>query len=216
MFGNSETRAIKKALFKSKPHTPSHEAIELPPRDDALWRMANGEELTWIHDRCAHYHDWVHQFCVRHDLNHIGPWRLERRSKIDLMMVGYEEPTIGIRYRLFYNACPIGSIEIEPLTNDSFLASDDHKPCAIHIEISHAHFLPHDHVEGFLHVAAVNLDTDRARLDRQPLNQAIVASMLKCLWDAKRNDWAELRFSYYGAIAGDYQFRGRGLAAAGA
>ena len=202
-FGSDqEYKDRRHQLFETPVYVPRHQPIELPGPDDAFGRWADLEAHRWAFDYFRGFPDYIHQFHCPGDTYDIGPWRLEQRSDPFAVMTGVDDsPILGLRYRLHYNSCRIGAVEIVP---DSLMSElpEPYKEVSLHIQIDDAPLLPYDHVMGLCSLCCNRLDQNEELRSRRSKQQLIAQAIMAVMWEAMREDsvWQSLAFDFPGAV----------------
>lgn len=204
-YSDAEYENWRALLFDTPIYEPKHSDIELPSPGDGLGWVTQMEEVKWGFTYFADFHKFVHQFHAPDEPYDCGPWRLERIADPYIRLpYGCDDPTLGLRYRVFYNSACTGDIEIRPWFREPNFDDlpDDFDRANLHIEIENAPFIPFAHLRGLLDICSDVFCAHRDWEGYMDKDRSISEALQRVLWESNRRDnlWETLEYSYHGTV----------------
>jgi hypothetical protein len=135
------------------------------------------------------------------------PWSIEELPDTHVRLPGDDGPSLGRRYRVFFNACEMGTIEVTvggyaELYSGERLAKE--MCAAVYLDLHYLRFVPY--LEAHSLVRAISLFIGRF-VEREAANASAsadaTAALTQYLWDTVRCEETVLGFDY--KIEGPYE-----------
>lgn len=185
------------AQLEGERHVPRHEQPES--------LAAGGAIASWIrpeHETLFRDFRWFGAMLNR---SLPDPWAIEEKPKTDAR--GFEGPDIGRMYRVWYNACEVGRLQVTVgsgmiLRRDK---SEDTRTACLELDLNYLRFIPYRDARSFLYELALligSFDQEDGEASRSKA-QALAADALGGhLWEAVRNPEFDPMFDF--SVEGTY------------
>lgn len=199
---HNDYELLTKQLFETPLHNVQHEEIEIPDPDSGLAKAADLETCIWAFSYFRGFPDYVHKFRELGEPHTLGPWCLEQRREPYASMAGIDDgPIIGLRYRVYYNSCRTGDLEIVPGFSFTDLP-ENVKPVSLYIELNNASRMPYRHVFNLLNICAGHLDRHKQEVGVTSRAEAVSKALQEAMWESVRDDCIvnPLLFEFHGLV----------------
>lgn len=159
---------------------PAHAFPEVP--EDA------SEQEKWLVEQ-------VRMLGLALDFMVLGPWSIELRSDTQLRAWYHEgsAPVHGCRWSVYYNAAPVGWMEIGVFPDALDVGLDVYKgnPHAqLHLELEHARWVPWHDLRALLSRAALLMSDNEKHISYlvEDSEKAAEAALIEYMWECQRLD----------------------------
>jgi len=120
----------------------------------------------------------------------VDAWAIEELPKTDAR--GYDGPEIGRMYRIWYNACEVGRLQVT-LGSGMLLRRDrsqDKRTACIEIDLKYLRFIPYQDAHNLLYVMTLfvgTFDQEDGEVSRGKARLSAAFALGGHLWEAVRN-----------------------------
>lgn len=126
-------------------------------------------------------------------------WAVEELD--DTNIRGYEGPETGRRYRVWYNACKVGTIQVAVggtgiLKPETFA---ENRKASIEIDLDYLRFIPFSDARAFLYEIQLmigNFDFTNGEMSRERASAVVASALGGYLWEAVRNSDFDPSFNF--------------------
>lgn len=183
------------ALLEGERHKPQHQQPASLAAGGAIWIQPEHETL---------FRDfrWFGAILNRHLAD---PWAIEELN--DTNARGYDSPDVGRKYKVWYNACEVGSFQVT-VGADALLRIDksmDIRAAVLELQLNYLRFIPYAHARGLLYEMALMVGTfDQDEGDASRARAQIMATdaLGGYLWEVVRSPELDPYFDF--RVEGSY------------